>query len=151
MRCRPLTRRLLFSMTPEELNGLHARAMRVPGPWSAQDFESWLAAPGVFLCHRKHGFALGRSALDEAELLTLAVDPDQQGLGIGSKLLADFEGTAAAHGAKRAFLEVAANNTAAKALYAQAGWREDGLRRGYYRAKPNPIDAITMSKALDSA
>lgn len=137
-------------MTPEALSTLHARAMRIPGPWSTQDFEVWLNSSGVFLIHHMHGFALGRIAVDEVELLTLAVDPDHQSQGIGSLLLADFEQNAATRGGKRAFLEVAANNSAAKALYVKAGWAKDGLRKAYYRAKPTAIDAITMSKPLKS-
>jgi ribosomal-protein-alanine N-acetyltransferase len=137
-------------MTPDALGRLHTRAMQVPGPWSARDFEQFLATPGVFLVTEAQGFALGRATLDEAELLTLAVDPDHQRGGIGARLLRGFEQGAENRGATQAFLEVAANNTAAKALYAKAGWTVDGLRKGYYRAKPAAIDAVTMSKALKS-
>lgn len=135
-------------MTPEALAELHLDAMQMPGPWSAQDFEQFLATPGVFLVSESVGFALGRVTIDEAELLTLAVSPDAQRGGIGTRLLSHFERDAQNHGARRAFLEVAANNNAATALYAKAGWTQNGLRKGYYRAKPFAIDAITMSKAL---
>ena len=137
-------------MTPEALSALHARAMQVPDPWSVHDFEKWLASPGVFLIATAHGFALGRLVLDEAELLTLAVDPSHHGQGIGREVLNEFEQSARKRGAMRAFLEVADNNFAAKALYLKAGWARDGLRKAYYRAKPTAIDAITMSKALKS-
>ncbi|CAN0605058.1 unnamed protein product, partial [Ectocarpus sp. 12 AP-2014] len=117
-------------------------------PWSAQDFADLLGKPGVFLISERAGFALGRTVLDEVELLTLAVAPGAQRSGSGTRLLAEFEHTAQNHGATRAFLEVAITNTAAKALYAGAGWRVDGVRAGYYRAKPAAIDAALMSKAL---
>lgn len=135
-------------MTPDALAALHARAMHIPEPWSAAAFARFLETPGVFFVSDTAGFALGRVILDEAELLTLAVDPDHHRRGIGRRLLALFEKEAQNHGAKRAFLEVATTNLAAKALYAGAGWREDGLRKRYYRAKPAPIDAALMSKAL---
>ena len=130
---------------------LHACAMTTPAPWRARDFAGFLATPGVFLIGSAHGFALGRVTLDEAELLTLAVEPAHQRAGIGAQLLAGFEESAHNLAAKQAFLEVAANNSAAKALYAKSGWRETGLRRGYYRAKPARIDAILMRKALKSS
>ena len=138
-------------MTPETLAALHAKAMQIPGPWSAQEFAQFLKAPGVFLVSETAGFALGRVTLDEGELLTLAVAPVHQRAGAGRRLLARFEDMAENHGATRVFLEVAATNLAAKALYVGAVWQVDGLRRGYYRAKPHPIDAALMSKALPNA
>lgn len=139
-------------MTPETLAALHKSAMTaVPAPWSAQDFADLLASPNVFLVSEDAGFALGRAVLDEAELLTLAVGPMSQRSGIGMRLLAGFESAAQKNGATRAFLEVAATNTAAKSLYVKAGWSKDGLRKGYYRANDRTIDAILMSKVLSPA
>ena len=138
-------------MTPEALAALHARAMVVPGPWSAVTISGFINGPGAILVTETAGFALGRVASDEAELLTLAVDPAHRRMGVGERCLAAFELEARNQGAARAFLEVAATNKAAHALYVKAGWQKDGLRKAYYRAKPSPIDAITMSKALNSA
>ena len=107
-------------------------------------------SPGGFVVAQDTGFALGRVVEDEAELLTLAVSPRAQRKGTGAQCLGAFEREARARGAKRAFLEVAATNIAARALYAKAGWEEGGVRPGYYRADPAPIDAILMSKALNS-
>lgn len=139
-------------MTPTQLAALHARAMEVPGAWSEKDFEGLLAAPGVFLVTPSHGvttgFALGRVTLDEAELLTLAIDPEARRQGLGRDCLASFELEAAARGALSAYLEVAETNAAARALYRAAGWRETGVRRGYYRASGGRVDAILMSKPL---
>ena len=46
------------------------------------------------------------------------------------------------HGAENVFLEVRANNTAAKELYKKYGFAEIGVRRNYYK---NPTeDAIIM-------
>ena len=136
-------------MTAHELAAIHASAMRVPSPWSASTFESFLSAPGVLLATSVHGFALGRVIVDEAELLTLAVAPEARRRGEARHCLTTFEDMARRDGATRAFLEVAATNSAARALYSQAGFQRDGVRRGYYRVKGSePIDAIVMSKSL---
>lgn len=137
-------------MTPDAMAAIHATAMTVPRPWSAETIAGLMNSPGGFVVSRNTGFALGRVVEDEAELLTLAVSPKEQRTGTGTWCLAAFESRAFDEGARRAFLEVAATNTAARALYAKAGWREDGVRSGYYRADPEPIDAILMSKALRS-
>ncbi|RMF33385.1 MAG: GNAT family N-acetyltransferase, partial [Alphaproteobacteria bacterium] len=59
-----------------------------PKPWSAAAFRDMLGAPGVFPVALPGGFALGRVAAGEAELLTLAVHPDFRRQGHGRRLLA---------------------------------------------------------------
>lgn len=140
--------------------------MDVPGPWSACEFSDLLARPGVFLAKpppevralrgkgpdeasvRFHGFALGRVAADEAELLTIAVDPGHRRQGIGSTCCAAFEAEAKSRGAERAFLEVAATNEPALRLYLASGWISHGCRDAYYRTPTGRADAILMSKSL---
>jgi ribosomal-protein-alanine N-acetyltransferase len=69
--------------------------------------------------------------------------------GIGARLLAAFEARAAAAGAAEAWLETAADNAAARALYAAAGWQERGRRRGYFRrGDGTATDAVVMAKPL---
>lgn len=136
-------------MTPEALAALHARAIRVPRPWAAAEFAGLLTSRGVFLIAdaEGRGFALGRVAGPEAELLTLVVAPEARRRGIARDLLARFAATARAGGATAGFLEVAAGNGAARALYAAAGWRESGLRRSYYAIAGGATeDAIMMQR-----
>ncbi|QZH76486.1 MAG: GNAT family N-acetyltransferase [Erythrobacter sp.] len=93
------------------------------------------------------GFALSRQALDEEELLLIAVRPQFRGTGVGRQLLADFIAEARERGTIKIFLEMRCGNRA-EHLYRKAGFVQVGLRRGYYRgALGGPIDAITF--ALD--
>ena len=136
-------------MTPEALAALHARCFTLPRPWSAAEFSALLGGRGVFLLEEAHEFLLGRALAGEAELLTLAVAPEGRRLGLGRRLLAGFEAGAAARGATEAFLEVAADNVPALALYQGAGWAEAGRRRGYYRRADGPaVDAVILRKVL---
>lgn len=136
-------------MTPEALAALHAQGFTTPRPWSAAEIASLLASPGVFLIGDVRGFALGRTVLDEAELLTLVTAPGQRRRGLGRSLLVAFGADARRLGATRAFLEVAADNAPALALYQSAGWGVDGRRRGYYQTQAGRrIDAILFSKPL---
>jgi len=137
-------------MTPETLAATHARAFAGQGRgWSAAEFGDLLDSPHVFAVGDARAFALGRTITDEAELLTLATDPAHRRAGLARAALAAFEARARARGALRGFLEVAAGNTAARALYAEAGWREGARRRGYY---PGPggeaEDALVLEKHL---
>jgi N6-L-threonylcarbamoyladenine synthase/protein kinase Bud32 len=69
---------------------------------------------------------------DEGHLLNLAVRRDARGKGIGSALLAAVFGEAERRGLERLTLEVRPSNATARALYARAGFAEEGRRPGYY-------------------
>ena len=131
---------------------IHARAMTVPPPWDAATMAGFLAAAGAVCVSRDRAFALGRVIADEAELLTIAVDPAAQGRGLGRVCLREFLRQCREAGARRIFLEVAATNEVARGLYRSEGFAEDGLRKSYYRARgADPVDAILMSRSLDAA
>ncbi|MDM7459917.1 MAG: GNAT family N-acetyltransferase [Paracoccus sp. (in: a-proteobacteria)] len=129
------------AQTGAVLAALHARCFHVPRPWSADEFDDMLGQPGTFLLHASGAFLLGRALAGEAELLTLAVAPEQRRRGTGRALLARFAQTAWDRGAASAFLEVGAGNVAARALYLGAGWVEAGRRPRYYGPDE---DAIVM-------
>ena len=129
------------------LAALHATAFDGPARWSQAAFTHALTSPACFFFPRggdPNGFALGRVAADDAELLTLVVARAHRGHGIGRVLLDGFEAEAARRGARRVFLEVAADNVSALGLYDRAGWDVIGQRPGYYGG----VDAVTMSKDL---
>lgn len=136
-------------MTPEALAALHGRCFTTPRPWSAGEFASLVSLPGSFLLTRPLAFLLGRAVAGEAELLTLAVAPEARRQGTARALVEDFAAEARARGAQTAFLEVAADNLPARALYAAAGWAEAGRRRGYYTPPgATPVDALVLRRAL---
>jgi ribosomal-protein-alanine N-acetyltransferase len=136
-------------VTPDALARLHATAFATPRPWTASEFATLLASPHVFLTVQPHAFALGRVIADEAELLTIATDPTKRRQGLGRNTLTGFEVEAKARGAASAFLEVAANNTAALALYLGNDWTISGTRPAYYATPDGTrIDAQILSKHL---
>ncbi|MRX49428.1 GNAT family N-acetyltransferase [Paracoccus sp. S-4012] len=138
-------------MTPDDLAALHARCFTAPPPWSAAAFADILSLPGAFLILQPGGFLVGRVVADEAELLTLAVAPEARRHGLGRALCEGFAAAGRANGAASAFLEVAEDNAPARALYAAAGWREAGRRRGYYGpGRDAMILRLDLSLAEDS-
>lgn len=137
-------------MTPEDLAALHARCFTTPRPWTAAEFSAFLADALVFLLvEGDSGFLLGRAVAGEAELLTIAVAPEARRRGLGRKLVSRFLYQARLRGAESAFLEVADDNDAARALYAQAGFVRAGRRRGYY-VGPDGVerDAVVLRRLL---
>lgn len=132
-------------MTPALLARLHAASFTTPRPWTEAELAGFLADPLCDLIALDGGFALIRTIAGEAELLTIAVDPTLRRRGLGRTLLDAALVRARARGAEAIFLEVAADNVAAIALYEAAGFQRSGTRPGYYRqADGFRTDALTM-------
>lgn len=136
-------------MTAAEMAALHAACFAFPRPWSAAEFAALLADPLVFVQTLPGGFVMGRAVAGEAELLTVAVAPDQRGGGKGRALVQAFLREAMQRGAESAFLEVAEGNAAARAVYAATGFVPAGRRRRYYdRPDGTQEDALVLVRAL---
>ena len=137
----------MTAATAARLAVLHALAFSAP--WDAAAFEALLGQAGVLAIEVPEGFILIRSVADEAEILTLAVDPAARRQGLGTRLVREGALASAARGATRLFLEVADDNHAALALYARAGFTEAGRRRGYYaRPEGGRQDALILALNL---
>ena len=131
-------------MTPKKMAALHAQAFDGSARWSAESFTAMLDRSDTIIVSGNDGFALGRVMADEAELLTIVVALAQRGQGTARTLLSGFDREARKLGATQAFLEVAADNAPARALYAATGWIQVGLRPGYY----DGTDARLLRKTL---
>lgn len=80
---------------------------------------------------------------DEAHITTVAVREAYRRRGIGELLLIKAIERAQELGAGMMTLEVRVSNLAAQALYAKCGFRQLGVRRGYY--SDNHEDGIIMT------
>jgi ribosomal-protein-alanine N-acetyltransferase len=139
-------------VTPQALALTHAAAFSNTRPWSADEFGTLLQAPGVILCGDVKSFILGRLTLDEAEILTVATDPDFRGKGLAKAALLAFEAEVIRRNGRTIFLEVAADNLPALALYAGFGYSETGRRPGYYVTRlGEAVTALVLRKAIGAA
>jgi ribosomal-protein-alanine N-acetyltransferase len=109
-------------------------------PWRRSSFERLIGEPGAVACvavtdrGRVIGYGVLLAAADEGEVITLAVEPDVRGQGIGARLLDELLERGAQLGVARVFLDVRSSNAPAQALYASRGFREMGRRTDYYAA-----------------
>lgn len=127
-------------------------------PWSEKSFGGILATPGAIGLLAVSdgapvGFALGRIAADESEVLLIATHPEHRRRGVARSLLSDLLQRLGRAGARRVFLEVAAPNAAALALYRSAGFDAIGRRPNYYplpadRPGAPAIDAVLLGRDL---
>jgi ribosomal-protein-alanine N-acetyltransferase len=138
----------------EDCAAIHAGSFA--HPWTAQEIEALAAGSTAFgavaLDPAKldlRGFVLSRQAVDEAEILTIAVASSWRGYGVGRELLAEHLRQAARRGVRAMFLEVDPDNASAIALYGKFGFAKVGERKGYYRkASGAPAPAWVMRRAF---
>jgi len=135
---------------------LHARSFPDES-WSITSLATLVAAPSSFCliigeeASGPLGFLLGQAVAGEAEVVTFAVDPTERGRGLGARLLAAALATAGTLGALDIYLEVAADNFAARGLYGRAGFVEVGRRQGYYRRPQGTMDAVIMKRGITAS
>lgn len=123
--------------------------------WPTEDFISFLGdrgTPAYIACDAKRriaGFALIRQVADEAELLTIAVDPKWRGKGVGRALMDAVFADLLLSPARKMFLEVDEQNMAAIHLYEKLGFTRISTRRGYYpRPDGSAATALVMARDL---
>jgi ribosomal-protein-alanine N-acetyltransferase len=123
--------------------------------WPTADFQSFLEdrnTPAYIACDAKRriaGFALIRTVADEAELLTIAVEPRWRGKGVGRALMEAAFADLMMSPARRMFLEVDEQNHAAIRLYEKLGFSTISSRKGYYpRADGSAATALVMARDL---
>ena len=130
----------------------HIHATCFPDCWDEATFDvllkensacGWMA---VSFEEEPVGFILTRVLEREAEILTFAVIPTFQKMGIGRDLLKELLLFLTSVGCEKIFLEVAVDNEAAIALYASFGFTTVGTRLNYYkRADQSLVSALVMS------
>jgi len=117
-----------------------------PHPWSGRHFldeiESPCGFPVVALSEGEvAGYLCLKVVLDEAEILDVAVSRSARCLGIGRALVESALSFCRERRVAFLFLEVRAGNAAAQALYRSVGFRQSGVRKGYYH---DGEDALLM-------
>lgn len=117
-------------------------------PWSEQGFLDSLDEMSAYLVVNEDlsgkivGYACLYVALDEGEIVNVAVDPKERQKGYGAELVRELLLKGKSLGAERFFLEVRKSNAAGRILYTRLGFAECGVRKGFYE---NPKeDAVLM-------
>ena len=122
-------------------------------PWTARQFRDSLDSyqcTVLELDEQVAGFCIMQPVLDEANLLLMAIAPQQQGKGLGFQLLQD---AIERLGEKcvQIFLEVRESNQAAIALYEKAGFHQIDMRKHCYPApngkKEHAVIMVNMLQA----
>lgn len=126
-------------------------ALAFAHPWGEKSLRSTLAQAGSGLAvvgavgtvdAEPLAFCLYQQIIDEMSILQIATAPAARRRGFGLRLIRFVQQVAQAGGCTQLFLEVRRGNTAARGLYAAAGFIEQGVRRAYYA--DNGEDALLL-------
>ena len=121
-------------------------------PWSRESFLMELeSALSTYVVAVDAGVIVGYGGfymvMDQVEITNIAVLGEKRGQGIGKSILEALIKLAVVGGGKVVNLDVRASNEAAKALYFSYGFKQVGMRKGYYQ-KPDE-DALLLSLGLE--
>lgn len=121
-------------------------------PWSTESYIQEIKNPvALYLVavinNNIVGFIGTWNVLDESHITNVAVHPDFRKQKIGSLLLENLINTCEKqHNTSSFDLEVRANNIPAQKLYSKFGFKNNGIRKGYYT--DNKEDAILMCRYI---
>ena len=93
------------------------------------------------------GFLMAWRTPDQLHVLNVAVDPGRRRRGIGRSLLEAALAEARRCGFVEVTLEVRRGNEPALGMYREFGFRQEGIREGYY--PDTGEDALILTLALD--
>lgn len=140
-------------MTENDLDQIADIAAEVfPAPWSREAFAEALPMKNaLFLLAVEGETVLGYcgmyTALDEGEIINVAVKPEFQKNGIADKLMHALILEGSKCGVHRYFLEVRVSNAAAIQLYEKHGFTRQGIRKNFYKEEHE--DAYVMNRIED--
>ena len=145
IRLRPDSETALFA----ELSALDKACIGAEG-WSAESFHSEAEKENGIVLYVMDGgcpaaLISGYTALGEASVTSVAVDPAHRRKGLARLLMESFL-DALPEDTEKVFLEVRQGNLPAVSLYESFGFEAVGLRKNFYR---DPAEhALVMAKKL---
>ena len=148
---------VLAAMTATDIDAVVAIEIAVyPFPWTRGNFIDSLAAGYIAQllrasagAERLLGYFVAMAAADETHLLNITVTPAQQRQGHARFMMSELVARCRRSGSRRLWLEVRESNAAARHAYARLGFREMGIRPGYYPApRATREGAVVMSLDL---
>ena len=116
-------------------------------PWSQASFQESLDKHFITVMEYNNsliGYVIHSQVFDEVELLNIAIDPQHQKKGLGTKMLNQLINSCRAV-AKCIYLEVRASNQPAISLYKKSGFKQTGVRKNYYPLDRGREDAVVMT------
>ena len=117
-------------------------------PWSSEAIGNSAKEGIIFLVYEKEGKILGyiglQRVLDEGYITNIAVNSQYRRCGIGKELLLAIDEIGKELKLSFISLEVRQSNLSAISLYEKMGYKNEGIRRNFYKSPTE--NAIIMTK-----
>lgn len=130
---------------------LEIETQNYPFSWDEDIFiDCFKVGYGCWVCEedgKMLGYCIMTMGVGEAHILNLSVAPNEQGQGVGRRMMEMLIEIAKGE-AETMFLEVRPSNPGAIALYRKLGFNEIGIRKGYYPAEKGREDAVMFALEL---
>ncbi len=136
----------------EILTAIHTECF--PRYWNRQAFTDFFSVDNTFAllvesAEKPVAMIVYRVAMEDADIITIAVLPGSRRKGIARMLLEKIIADCGRKGVQKIFLEVEDGNSAGLSLYEQAGFRHISRRKLYYQQLDGSLtDALVMEKRL---
>lgn len=121
-------------------------------PWTPVNFSDSIKAGYqcrvMEVCDEIVGYGILMLGPDEGHLLTIGIAASWHQRGFGSQLLQYFIDLARSNLLTSFILDVRESNTSAIHLYHRTGFKQIGVRKGYYPAMCGREDALVMKLEL---
>lgn len=117
-------------------------------PWTEEAFRNELTINkfAVYLVVEIQQQIIGYAGMwviiDESHITNIAILPEYRGMGLGNLLFGEMIQLAQTLGAQTMTLEVRVSNDVAIQMYRKYGFKDGGIRKGYYT--DNHEDALVM-------
>lgn len=121
-------------------------------PWSEGIFRDCMRVGyACWVCEENgdiQAYGVMSIAVGECHILNLCVKPEEQGRGLGRRILHRLLNIARQYEVDTAILEVRPSNHRAIQLYVSEGFNEIGKRKNYYPAQNGREDALILARSL---
>ena len=145
----------ISKLTHDDLEGIYeVEKDSFPIPWPISSFEEELKnILATYLVAKIENKIVGYIGMwfvmDECHITNVAVHSEYRNQGIASKLINEMLKLCKEHATTYIMLEVRINNIPAQKLYSKFNFKEEVIRKGYYKNTDGTReDAIVMSKEL---
>ena len=146
---------IIEKMRPEDIPFVETLEKQLfTDPWSDKGIRGTLeqATATCFLAKQNGkacGYLLGYWSADECEIARIGVEKSARRQGVATALIEALKHFGIANACTGIFLDVREGNHAARCFYKACGFREDGIRKHFYKAPEE--SAVLMSCILEAS
>ena len=139
-------------MPAKEYFNLYKKCVDVQSiQFTLADFKRFTQSSNIKILKKRNCIAILGLTDSEIEIYFIGVEKKSRGKGLGKELLKNVISFCKDYRATMIILEVGVNNSPAKNIYRSLNFKECGVRKNYYKIRPDfRQDALIMKLNLET-